>query len=86
MKNLNILKTFEQYDGNDFINSKKLQKVKAVSDDSGHWYIIPNDLEESFNNELNDEDFVDSGKFSVKYGKYMTRGSLNNIQLYAEIK
>lgn len=29
-----------------------IQKVKAVQDDSGHWYIIPNDLLEEFHREL----------------------------------
>lgn len=65
--------------------NKKLQEVKAVQDDSGHWYVIPNGLLESFRKDEQNEDFVDSGKFDEKYGKYMTGGDLNLIQLYAEI-
>jgi hypothetical protein len=59
-----------------------LQKVKAVKDESGHWYVLPNELLNDFYKDEQDEDFVDSGKFDNKYGKYMTGGDLNNIQLY----
>lgn len=62
-----------------------LQKVKAVRDESGHWYILPNGLLSDFYKDEQDEDFVDSGKFDNKYGKYMTGGDLNNIQLYIYI-
>jgi len=46
------------------------QKVKAVQDDSCHWYIIPAELEEDFNRDGEDMDFVDSGRFDEKYGEY----------------
>jgi hypothetical protein len=62
-----------------------MQKVKAVTDDSGHWYIIPNELNQDFHRDLDDEDMLDSGEFEEKYGKYMTGGDLNLVQLYAEI-
>jgi len=62
-----------------------LEKVKARQDDSGHWFVIPNDIEDDFYNDLHDMDFVDSGGFDEKYGKYMTGGALNLIQLYAEL-
>jgi hypothetical protein len=58
-------------------------KVKAVRDYSGHWYIIPNELYQNFLKDLDNEDMVDSGRFSEKYGKYMTGGDLNLVQLYA---
>lgn len=64
---------------------KTLQKVNAVQDDSYHWFVIPSEMVDDFYNELNNEEFVDSGEFDKKYGKYMTGGSLNLIQLYAEI-
>jgi len=64
---------------------KELQKVKAVTDDSGHWYVLPNDLVKEFDKDSNDGDFIDSGEFANKYGKYMTGGDLNCVQLYAEI-
>ena len=60
-------------------------KVKAVSDESGHWYVIPNYLDDEFDKDVQDADFGDSGGFDDKYGKYRTGGALNNIQLYAEI-
>jgi hypothetical protein len=62
-----------------------LEKVKARQDDSGHWFVIPNELDDDFDNDLDDTDFVDSGGFDEKYGKYMTGGALNLIQLYAEL-
>jgi hypothetical protein len=65
--------------------SGTMQKVKAVRDESGHWYVLPNDLLEQFGKDEMDEDFVDSGKFDEKYGMYRTGGCLNLIQLYAEI-
>jgi hypothetical protein len=65
--------------------STTLQKVKVVQDESGHWYVLPNELLDSFYNEEGNEEFVDSGGFDDKYGKYMTGGALNLIQLFAEI-
>jgi hypothetical protein len=63
-----------------------MQKVKAVRDDSGHWYVMPNEVcIIEFFKDLNNEDMVDSGQFDEKYGKYMTGGDLNLVQLYAEI-
>ena len=61
-----------------------MKKVKAIRDEDGHWYIIPNELVGSFNKELYNEDFVGSGGFGDKYGQYMTGGDLNNMQLYVE--
>jgi hypothetical protein len=61
-------------------------KIKAVRDDSGHWYVIPNELWNSFFEDLMDIDMCDSGEFDEKYGKYMTGGDLNLVQLYAEQK
>lgn len=63
-----------------------LEKVKVIKDDSGHWYVIPESFLEAFGKEDEDEDFIDTGKFDEKYGKYRTGGDLNNIQLYAEIE
>ena len=61
-----------------------LIKVNAAQDDSGHWYVIPIELYDEFLKEGEIEDFVDSGGFDNKYGKYRTGGDLNLIQLYAE--
>jgi hypothetical protein len=58
-------------------------KVKVVRDGSCHWFIIPNDLLEEFNNDINNINFIDSGEFDDKYGKYMTGGNINLTQLYA---
>jgi len=62
-----------------------MKKVKAIQDNSCHWYVVPIDLVDQFYKDMQDENFVDSGKFDDKYGKYMTGGGLNLIQLYAEV-
>lgn len=62
-----------------------LKRVKAVQDDSCHWYVIPIDMAEEFSKDLENEAMADSGEFDDKYGQYGTGGDLNNIQLYAEI-
>ncbi len=62
-----------------------MQKVKAIQDDSCHWYVLPIDLVDEFDKDGQDEDFVDGGEFDDKYGKYRTGGDLNLIQLYADL-
>ena len=57
-------------------------KVKAIKDESGHWYVIPNELLSDFIKDESNEDMVDSGEFDDKYGQYRTGGHLNLIQLY----
>lgn len=62
-----------------------LQKVKAVKDESGHWYVIPENLFPSFQIDVEDESMIDSGQFDDKWGKYRTGGDLNLVQLWAEL-
>lgn len=62
-----------------------LYKVKVTQDESGHWYVLPNELLERFYEDGEDEDFVDSGQFDDAYGKYRTGGDINLVQLYAEL-
>lgn len=57
-----------------------LIKVKAVQDDSGHWYIIPEGLMSKFNKDV-DEEVED---FDTLWGKFRTMGDINNIQLWAD--
>ncbi len=59
-------------------------KVKATQDDSGHWYLIPNELNDQFQKDLEDEEMCDSGEFDKKYSEFMTGGDLNLIQLYVK--
>jgi len=58
-----------------------LKAVIATQDDSGHWYVIPNELEQTFYKDLQD----DSDNFDEIYGQYRTGGDLNLVQLYAVI-
>lgn len=65
------------------VSKKVYTPVKVVTDDSGNWYVIPNNLMDTFYKDLFDVDKVDSGDFDVVWGKYRTGGNLNLIQLYA---
>lgn len=60
--------------------------VKAVQDDSGHWYVIPASMYREFSKDLLNESMVDSGEFDGKWGSYRTGGDLNLVQLWADIK
>ena len=62
---------------------EKYIKVKAVTDNDGHWFVIPNEIKNKFYKDLDNEDFVDSGEFDNINGKYRTGGDLNLVQLYA---
>ncbi len=71
---------------------KGLKAVKAVQDDSGHWYVIPDDMVSKFyeldlaigsENEITATEADEN--FEFYFSKYRTGGDLNNIQLYAEI-
>lgn len=74
-----------------------MKKVVAKTDESSHWYVIPEELNEEFNRLMeqyyladnrDDYDTVDEivDEFESKFAKYRTGGDLNNIQLYAEIE
>lgn len=65
--------------------SETLQKVKCTTDESGHWYVIPESLYPFFRIDEDDEYMIQC-QFDAKWGKYRTGGDLNLVQLYAEIK
>lgn len=54
--------------------------VVSTKDDSGHLYIIPNELAKEFNDLCYEEDKYK--EFEDKFSKYKTGGSLSNYQLY----
>jgi len=56
--------------------------VHPAQDNDCHWYILPNELNNQFQEDLENEEMVDSGEFDDKYGEYMTGGDLNLVQLY----
>ena len=71
-----------------------MKKVYCTRDDSGHWYVIPDELKDRFSKFMNDISNLDDdtveyydtvNKFEEEFGKYRTGGDLNNIQLYAKI-
>lgn len=68
----------------------ELRKVKVTCDDDGHWYIIPNELEQRFRELLKDISTHHSNydlviEFEEQFEKYRTGGGINLVQLYAEI-
>jgi len=60
-----------------------MEKVYAVQDESGHWYVIPLETKDKFFNLLEKEE--DEDEFIEKFSRYMTGGDLNLVQLYAEL-
>ena len=65
-----------------------LQEVYAVQDESSHWYVIPVELKKDFyslHERACDDDYDAQEEFEEKFNVYRTGGSLNNIQLWAEI-
>lgn len=71
----------------------KILPAYATKDDSGHWYVIPMSLKESFEQdseainslpENSDEWYESIDAFEAKFGHYRTGGDLNLMQLYAE--
>lgn len=59
--------------------------VVALKDDDGHWYVIPTELQGDFRDmeERGHHDCYEA--FNEKYSRYLTRGDLNNTQLYAKL-
>jgi hypothetical protein len=57
-------------------------KVKVVKDDSGHYYIIPNESYKEFITDQSNTEMVDNGLFDDKWGHFRTNGDLNLVQLY----
>jgi hypothetical protein len=66
------------------MSNTNLKPAVAIQDDSGHWYVIPAEMEDDFHTEcasayLNGEtDFFDD-----KYSKYLIGNNLYSVQLYA---
>jgi len=61
--------------------------VIAKQDESGHWYLIPNELDENFiqlYNEAEDGSTSAEDEFIEIFSKYRTGGDINNKQLYIE--
>jgi hypothetical protein len=67
--------------------------VKAVQDESSHWYLVPNDELREFDilsgdiSDLDDDskEYYDKiEEFEKLFSKYRTGGDLNNVQLYVD--
>lgn len=62
-----------------------MRKVYAVQDDDCHWYVIPFEMKDEFQSDLEGLSDENIYEWEDKYSQYMTGGDLNLIQLYAEI-
>lgn len=64
-------------------------KAKALQDESGHWYVVPNEEEDLFHKLQDDMSEGDmhgiEQMFEETFGGYRTNGDLNNKQLYVRI-
>ena len=63
--------------------------VFVTTDDSGHWYIVPQELKEDWDylrSRLENEDdpmyYGILDQFETKFGQYRTGGDINLVQLY----
>lgn len=57
--------------------------VKALKDNDGHWYLVPNEKASQFHSMLRDaEESEDYEGFEDTYGEFMTGGDLNLVQLF----
>lgn len=65
--------------------NSELKKVYAVTDESGHWYVIPFELKDQFFKDDENGEVDEWESFNEKYSHYMTGGDLNLIQLYADL-
>lgn len=66
-------------------------RVEVHQDDSGHWYVVPEDkmpeYREALTNIGNQEEYSDTwydaiNEFINKFSEYRTGGDLNNVALY----
>lgn len=60
-----------------------MKRVYATQDESGHWYVIPYELKESFSSDLENVDDYDYD-FDNIWGQYRTGGDLNLVNLYTD--
>ena len=68
-------------------------RVSVVSDDDGHWYVIPFELVEEFDMLLSGSQYdscdgweENEAEFIEKFSQYMTGGDINNVELYIKSK
>lgn len=64
-----------------------MKPVKAIQDDAGHWYLIPNELVSKFHElmeKVYDMDYDAMSECDNLFSQYRTGGDLNNVQLYIE--
>ena len=47
-----------------------MKKIKATQDESGHWYLIPNELFDEFRADVTNEELIDSGEFDDNEQNY----------------
>jgi len=63
---------------------QKLKLANAVEDNDGHWYVIPAEMREEFDDLLENAEEDDYEQFNDRFGKYATGGALDCTDIYAE--
>jgi len=63
------------------MENREFKKVKAKQDYEGHWYIIPNDMDERFEKLLSEGEKSED-EFIEAFDNYRTGGDVNSDQLY----
>lgn len=61
--------------------------VQALKDDSGHWYLVPNEYAKAFrvlHEKATDDNYEAQKEFEERFSKFMTGGDLNNTQLFID--
>jgi len=64
------------------IKSEEYTRVAVVSDEDGHWYVIPHSSTEQFHEMLANGEEDEWSAFEENFGDYRTGGDINNIKLY----
>ena len=64
---------------------KEYKRVYVTKDDDGHDYIIPWELKDDFNTELENGYDDEFESFNEKFGDYMTGGDINETGLFIKI-
>ena len=68
------------------MSKQVVAEIRAIQDESGHWYVIPAELEQEFaeiQETLEDEYDQDLiNEFEDKFDRYRTGGCLSLITLY----
>jgi hypothetical protein len=68
------------------MKDKTLKEARIMEDGDGHYYIIPVELVEDFESDLDNANATDEYSYFIeKYGDYMQESHISTIVIYAEL-